>query len=188
MWKVGLVIFFSQMEALRLREIKQFVQIYVAKIAEQEIQTRISRQSPHSYFCFLKIPYLINWFSYWSWFAVFQVCFRVIRVCVRAKSLRLCPSLCDPMDPPGSSVPRISQARIVAWVAMPSSRGSSWPRDQTHVSYVSCSGILLSYKEEHIWVISNEVDEPRTYTTEWSQSERERQISYIKAYIRNLER
>ena len=26
------------------------------------------------------------------------------------------------------------------WVAMPSSRGSSWPRDRTHVSYVSCIG------------------------------------------------
>ena len=41
--------------------------------------------------------------------------------------------LCDPMDrsPPGSSVHGILQARILEWVAMPSSRGSSWPRDQT---------------------------------------------------------
>lgn len=38
MWKVGLVIFFSQMEGLRLREIKQFVQIYVAKMAEQRFK------------------------------------------------------------------------------------------------------------------------------------------------------
>ena len=38
---------------------------------------------------------------------------------------------CDPMDrsPPGSSIPGILQARILEWVAMPSSRGSSWPRD-----------------------------------------------------------
>ena len=105
---------------------------------------------------------------------MFQVCIKVIQVCVHAKSLRLCPTLCDPMDPPGSSVRRISQARIVAWVAMPSFRGSSWPRDQTHISYVSWIGILLSYKKEHIWVSSNEVDEPRTYTTEGSPSERER--------------
>ena len=47
--------------------------------------------------------------------------------------------------------------------------------------------ILLSYKKEHIWVSSNEVDEPRAYYTEWSESERERQISYINAYIWNLE-
>ena len=36
------------------------------------------------------------------------------------------------------------------------------------------SGILLSHKKEHIWVSSNEVDEPRTYYSELSKSERER--------------
>ena len=35
------------------------------------------------------------------------------------------------------------------------------------------SGILLNHKKECIWVSSNEVDEPRTYHTEWSESERE---------------
>ena len=47
----------------------------------------------------------------------------------------------DPMDCslPGSSVPGILQARILEWVAIPFSRGSSWPRDQTHVSCVSYS-------------------------------------------------
>ena len=48
--------------------------------------------------------------------------------------------------------------------------------------------ILLSYKSEHIWVSSNEVDEPGAYYTEWSKSERERQILYINTYIWNLER
>ena len=50
-----------------------------------------------------------------------------------------CPPPCDPMDcsPPGSSVQEISQARILEWVAIPFSRGASWPRDWTHVSYVS---------------------------------------------------
>ena len=43
---------------------------------------------------------------------------------------KLCPTLCDPMDcsPPGSSVHGISQARILDWVAISSSRGSSRPR------------------------------------------------------------
>ena len=52
-----------------------------------------------------------------------------------------CPTLCYPMDcsPPGSSVHGISQARILEWVAISSSRGSSWPRDQTHDSCVSCT-------------------------------------------------
>ena len=43
---------------------------------------------------------------------------------------QMCPILCDPMDysPPGSSVHGILQARILEWVAIPSSRGSSQPR------------------------------------------------------------
>ena len=50
-----------------------------------------------------------------------------------------CPALCDPMDysPSGSSVHGILQARIVEWVAMPSSRGSSQLRDQTQVSCIA---------------------------------------------------
>ena len=45
--------------------------------------------------------------------------------------------LCDPMDcsPQDSSVHGILQARIKEWVVMPSSRGASQPRDQTHISY-----------------------------------------------------
>ena len=35
------------------------------------------------------------------------------------------------------------------------------------------NGILISHKKEHIWVSSNEVDEPRAYYTEWSKSEKE---------------
>ena len=47
--------------------------------------------------------------------------------------------LCDPMDYslPGSPVHGILQAEILEWVAMPSSKGSSLPRDQTYFSYVS---------------------------------------------------
>ena len=51
-----------------------------------------------------------------------------------------CPTLCDPMDcsPPGASVPGILQAGILEWVAMPSSSGSSWLRNWTCTSRVSC--------------------------------------------------
>ena len=50
----------------------------------------------------------------------------------------LCLTLCDPMDGslPRSSVHAIFQA-ILEWVAMPSSRGSSQPRDQTRISYMT---------------------------------------------------
>ena len=55
-----------------------------------------------------------------------------------------CPTLCGPMEsnPPGSSVHGILQARILEWVAISFSRGSSWPRDQTHVS---CIGRWILY-------------------------------------------
>ena len=50
-----------------------------------------------------------------------------------------CLTLYNPLDcsPPGSSVYEILQARILEWVAISSSRGSSQPRDQTHVSYIA---------------------------------------------------
>ena len=50
-----------------------------------------------------------------------------------------CPTLCDPMDCslPGSSVYWILQARILELVAIPFSRGSSRPRDWTHVSCIA---------------------------------------------------
>ena len=61
-------------------------------------------------------------------------------VCARAKWLRSCPTLCDRThcSPPDPSVHEILQARTLEWVATPSSRGSSRPRDRTGVSFVSC--------------------------------------------------
>ena len=58
--------------------------------------------------------------------------------CVHAKLLQSCPTLCNSRDcsPPGSSVHGILQARILEWIAGPSSRASSWPRDWTCVSYI----------------------------------------------------
>ena len=60
--------------------------------------------------------------------------------CMHAKSLQLCPILCNPMNcsPPDSSVHGILQARILEWAAIPFSRGSSWPRDRTPISCGSC--------------------------------------------------
>ena len=54
-------------------------------------------------------------------------------MCVCSKSLQSRPTLCKPMDCslPGSSIYGIFQAKILEWVAMPSSRRSSWCRDGT---------------------------------------------------------
>ena len=68
---------------------------------------------------------------------------------------QLCPTLWDPMDCslPGSSVHGISQARILEWVAIPFSRGSSWPRDQTQVSgTVGRFLTVWNTREAHAWV------------------------------------
>ena len=58
-----------------------------------------------------------------------------------------CLTICDPMDYilPVSSLHGIFQARILEWVAKPSSRGSSKPWDQTPVSCVSCIGRKIIY-------------------------------------------
>ena len=52
----------------------------------------------------------------------------------------LCPNLCNPMNciPLGSSVQRISQAKILEWAAISFFRGSSQPRNRTNVSCASC--------------------------------------------------
>ena len=56
-----------------------------------------------------------------------------------AKSCQSCPTLCYPLDcsPPGSSVHGILQPRILKWVAIPFSRGSSQPRERTQVPCIA---------------------------------------------------
>jgi len=67
----------------------------------------------------------------WSPYLLFLSC-----ACVHAQSLQLCPNVRNPIycSPPGSSVNGILQARILECVSMPSSRGSSQPRDRTCIS------------------------------------------------------
>ena len=63
-----------------------------------------------------------------SWYIYVCVC---VCVCICVLVAQLCPTLCDPMDCslPGSSTYGILQARILEWVAIPFSRGSSQPRN-----------------------------------------------------------
>ena len=59
--------------------------------------------------------------------------------CLKVKVAALCLTPCGPVDcsPPGASVHGIFQARILEWVAIPSSRRSCQPRDRTQAS---CTG------------------------------------------------
>ena len=69
-------------------------------------------------------------------------------LCIVAQT---CPTLCNPMDcsTPGSSVHGISQERILEWVVISFSRGSSQPRDRTRVSCVYCTGRRVLYQLSH---------------------------------------
>ena len=88
-------------------------------------------------------------FTVWCPSAILEV---FLPVLLHAKSLQLCPTPCDLMDcsPPDSTVHEILQARILEWIAMPSSRGSFWPRDRTCTSHISCIGKWLLYHQLHL--------------------------------------
>ena len=64
---------------------------------------------------------------------------RMVQAEVKVLVTQSCPTLCGPTDCslPGSSVHGIFWAKILKWVASPSSRGSSWPRDQNWVSWIA---------------------------------------------------
>ena len=67
----------------------------------------------------------------------------------------MCSVVCDSLQPherspPGFSVHGVLQARILEWVAMPSSRGSSPPWNQTRVSWISCVGRQILHHQRHL--------------------------------------
>ena len=69
-----------------------------------------------------------------------------------AKLLQLCLTLFNSVDCslPGSSVHGTFQARILEWVAISFSRGSSRSRNQTRISYIACIGRQVLYHECHL--------------------------------------
>ena len=93
-------------------------------------------------------------------------------------------SLCDPMDCslPVSSVHGISQAKILEWVVISFSRGSSWPRDQTCQSWIGFfttetpgKPILSNKKEQITSTGSNYVDESQK---RWIRYRRQQTVSH----------
>ena len=96
---------------------------------------------PHFSHQFLQIPYFVVPFK--KNFTSSGIILPYF-MCSVAQS---CPTLCDPVDcsPLGLSVHRISQARLWEWVAISSSRASSWPKDHIQVSCVSSIGKKILY-------------------------------------------
>ena len=81
------------------------------------------------------IPWFLNQATRYSEVPLLSFIWRVIVVLVT----KFCQLFRDYMDysPPSSSVHGISQARILEWVAIYFSRGSSQPKDQTCISFIS---------------------------------------------------
>ena len=67
-----------------------------------------------------------------------------------------CPTLCDPMDcsPPGFSTHGIFPARVLEWVAISFSRGSSQPKNWTQVSHIAgrCFTLWATQEAHHIYM------------------------------------
>ena len=76
--------------------------------------------------------------------------------CLVAES---CPSVCNPMDysPLGSSVHGISQARLLEYVAISYSVGSSWPRDQTYICIGKWILYLWATREAQLFIYLNNI-------------------------------
>ena len=115
-----------------------FVFLTLRRVALSHVDPNCTKDTAP--FSSLHSPLFLLHFSQYSpaqsSFNVFYLKFFVLS----AQLLQSCLTFCDPMDhsPPGSSVCGISQARRLEWIAIPSSRASSRPRDQTHVSCIFC--------------------------------------------------
>ena len=113
--------------------------------------TKLYMKGNHSFA--LKNEFRRTCTGYQQYWLIFFKCLKCLVICmtdimcerpVLCLVAQLCPTLWDPMDcsPPGSSVPRDSpeslDSGILEWVTMPSSRESSQPRNQIHVSRIAC--------------------------------------------------
>ena len=87
--------------------------------------------------------WLLRQIGWWKiTFFVYWTCRQLVFSCLQrdeseSEVTQSCLTLCDPVDPPGSSIHGILQARILEWVAISFSRGSSQPKDWTQVSHIA---------------------------------------------------
>ena len=98
------------MENVKHVKVKQLNPIFIAQFHHDQLMA--------NFISWLTFPFTLFWSKPQSWYTV---CVLVTQSCL---------TLCDPMDcrPQSSSVHGLSQARILEWIAIPFSRGSSWPR------------------------------------------------------------
>ena len=105
---------------------------------------------------------------------------------VRAKSFQSCPTLCNRMDCslPSSSVHEILQARILEWIAMPSSKGSSQPRDRICISYISGIGRQVLYHQHHLGNSSKFLKQKSWDNTGENYEEERHMLCFLLCYLK----
>ena len=112
----------------------------------------------------------LTWSSdHWHGWGDFPLPFSSRLPCCYCLVAKLCLTLCDPIDwsLPGSSVHGIVQARILEWGAISSSRGSSWPRDWTHVSCLAGRVFTAENESENHSAVSDSL-RPHGWYTPWN--------------------
>ena len=123
---------------------------YVSPRILDTLQSKHKAVKPKQSFKFIKLTCKLGAQS-WGCFLmlllweILSTCLSVcIDMCMCTQSLQLCLTPCDPTDcgPPGSSVHGILQERILEWVAMPSSKESSQPRQGLNLCLLHCRQIL----------------------------------------------
>ena len=133
----ALLVSWSKPPSPGLRHYKNLLTVLPASTPPPPLQ-RSSQSDPYKTqvkVCLLSTPWLL---------ILFRIKAKVLKghvLCCAQLGL----ILCDPLDcsPPGSSVHGILQARILEWVTMPSSRGSSQPGDRIQVSLVA--GVFFTF-------------------------------------------
>ena len=100
-------------------------------------------------YVFSRKQFLVFIYRMWRLFKLLNYFFFFIVYAFMCMLIQLRPTLCDPMDcsPSGSSVHRISQARILECANISFSRGSSWARDWTWISCI----FLIDGQILHHW-------------------------------------
>ena len=118
-------------------------QASIRRVASHK-QSRLTHSTRPDYMSSWDLPILVNVILYELLSSLSKCAFYLFKellCCCYCLVTKSCPTLCDPIDSSladrGSSVHGISQARLLAWVAISFSRGSFQPRDRTHISCIS---------------------------------------------------
>ena len=135
------------------RDFKLIRLIWYVKLHGKHFQIRNNTKFSLHYIC-------IDQQCFWG-----KILIKRVTAAAAAKSLQLCPTLCDPIDgsPPGSPVPGILQARTLEWVAISFSNAWKW---KVKVKLLSCVWLLATP-----WTAGHQAPPPMGFSRQeyWSR-------------------